>query len=225
MHAVTGILAALLRVRATGEGTHIEVSLFDTAIGLLAYQIQTYWTTRKLPEKNGSRHLSMCPYQAFEAKDGPFLLAITNDAQWQRFCRVAGWPELGADERYRTNAQRVENYAEVAGIVGGILKQRTGAEWLAVLSQAKVPASPIQTIAEVLEHPHTRARDIVGEFAGNGPNRKSIAIPMVLDGHRRSLGRSPPEHGADTGSILRALGYGFEEIETLFERGIVEGKP
>jgi crotonobetainyl-CoA:carnitine CoA-transferase CaiB-like acyl-CoA transferase len=167
----------------------------------------------------------MCPYQAFEAKDGPFLLAITNDAQWQRFCRVAGWPELGADERYRTNAQRVENYAEVAGIVGGILKQRTGAEWLAVLSQAKVPASPIQTIAEVLEHPHTRARDIVGEFAGNGPNRKSIAIPMVLDGRQRSVGQPPPEHGADTGSILRALGYGFEEIETLFERGIVEGKP
>jgi crotonobetainyl-CoA:carnitine CoA-transferase CaiB-like acyl-CoA transferase len=225
MHAITAILAALLRVRATGEGTRIEVSLFDTAIGLLAYQIHTYWTTRKIPEKNGSRHLSMCPYQAFEARDGPFLLAITNDAQWQRFCRVAGRPELAADERYKSNAQRVGHYAEVSAKVGGILKERTGTEWLALLAEAKVPASPIQSIAEVLDHPHTRSRDIVGEFASEAPGRQSIAIPIVLDGQPRSLGRRSPAHGADTGSILRALGYAPAEIEQLFERGIVEGQP
>jgi crotonobetainyl-CoA:carnitine CoA-transferase CaiB-like acyl-CoA transferase len=224
MHAITAILSALLRVRATGKGMHIEVSLFDTAVGLLGYQIQTYWVTGKVPEKNGSRHLSMCPYQAFHAKDGSFLLAITNDGQWQRFCRAAGRPELAEDERYRTNALRVANYAEVVAKVGGLLASRTCDEWLRLLGAAKVPASPIQSIAELLEHPHTRARDIVGEFDSPGPNHQAIAVPVVLDSQPRSLGRRPPAHGADTESVLRGLGYSEEQINALFERGVVEGK-
>ena len=224
MHAVAGILAALLRVRTTGEGSHIEVSLFDTAVGLLGYQAQTFWATGKVPEKNGSRHLSMCPYQAFQAKDGPFLLAISNDAQWQRFCRAAGRPDLADDERYRTNAQRVARHAEVSAEVGDLLATRTGEEWLHLLGPAKVPASPIQSIAELLEHPHLRARDIVAEFDVAGPNARSIGLPMILDGQPRSLGRRPPAHGADTVDILRSLGYRQEEIDALFERRIVEGR-
>jgi len=224
MHAIAAILAALLRVRTTGKGTHIEVSLFDTAVGLLGYQIQTYWVTGKVPEKNGSRHLSMCPYQAFHAKDGPFLLAITNDSQWQRFCRAAGHSELAENDRYRTNALRVANYAEVVASVGEILAGRTCDEWLRILGAARVPASPIQSIAELLEHPHTRARDIVGEFDGSGPSRQAIAVPVVLDSQPRSLGRRPPRHGENTESVLRGLGYSQEHINALFERGIVEGK-
>jgi crotonobetainyl-CoA:carnitine CoA-transferase CaiB-like acyl-CoA transferase len=223
MHAVAGILSALLRVRATGQGARLEVSLFDTAVGLLAYQIQTCWATGKVPEKNGSRHLSMCPYQAFEAKDGPFLLAISNDAQWQRFCRAAGRPELGENEGFRTNALRVANYTEVVSVVSGILATRTGEEWLRLLGPAKVPASPIQTIAELLEHPHLRARDIVGEFDSPGPNRKSVAVPIVFDGQARNLGRRPPSHGQDTVELLRQLGLSQERIDALFEQGVVEG--
>jgi crotonobetainyl-CoA:carnitine CoA-transferase CaiB-like acyl-CoA transferase len=224
MHAITGILSALLRVRATGEGTRIEVSLFDTAVGLLGYQIQTFWVTGKVPEKNGSRHLSMCPYQAFQAKDGAFLLAITNDAQWQRFCRAAGHADLAQDERYRTNALRVANYGEVVARVGEILASRTCDEWLHLLGAAKVPASPIQSIAELLSHPHTRARDIVGEFDSAGPNGQAIALPIVLDGASRTLGGRPPAHGENTESILRSLGYSQEQIDAFFERGVVEGK-
>jgi len=224
MHAITGILAALLRVRATGKGTRIEVSLFDTAVGLLGYQIQTYWVTGKVPEKNGSRHLSMCPYQAFRAKDGSFLLAITNDSQWQRFCRAAGDAELAEDERYRTNALRVANHAEVVARVSALLANRTCDEWLRILGTAKVPASPIQSIAELLVHPHTRARDIVGEFETPGPNPQAIAMPVVLDGQPRNLGRRPPAHGENTESILRGLGYSPERINALFERGVVEGQ-
>jgi crotonobetainyl-CoA:carnitine CoA-transferase CaiB-like acyl-CoA transferase len=200
------------------------VSLFDTAVGLLGYQIQTYWVTGKVPEKNGSRHLSMCPYQAFQAKDGSFLLAITNDGQWQRFCRAAGHPQLAEDERYRSNALRVANYSEVIARVGEILMSRTCDEWLRALGAAKVPASPIQSIAELLEHPHTRARDIVGEFDSPGPGHQAIAVPVVLDGQPRSLGRRPPAHGENTESILQGLGYSQEQINALFERGVVEGK-
>ena len=224
MHAITAILAALLRVRSTGKGTRIEVSLFDTAVGLLGYQIQTYWVTGKVPEKNGSRHLSMCPYQAFQAKDGSFLLAITNDGQWQRFCRAAGHSELAENERYRTNALRVLHYTEVIARVGEILASRTCEEWLRILGAAKVPASPIQSIAELLVHPHMRARDIVGEFDSPGPNPQAIAMPVVLDGEPRSLGRRPPAHGENTVAVLHGLGYSPEQINALFERGVVEGK-
>lgn len=225
MHAVAAILAGLLRARATGQGTNIEVSLFDTALGLLAYQIQTYWVTGKVPEKNGSRHLSMCPYQAFEARDGPFLLAISNDAQWQRFCRAAGEDALAQDERYRTNAMRVARRDEVVPLVDAILKTRAGEEWLEILGRAKVPSSPIQSIAELLDHAHTQARDIVGAFDATGPNRQSIAVPAILDGKPRSVGARPPAHGADTADILRDLGYQPDRIRALFEAGIVGGKP
>ncbi len=115
----------------------------------------------------------MCPYQAFQAKDGSFLLAITNDGQWHRFCRAAGHSELAENERYRTNALRVLHYTEVIARVGEILASRTCEEWLRILGAAKVPASPIQSIAELLVHPHTLARDIVGEFDSPGAEPSS----------------------------------------------------
>src|SRR5690606_20317857 len=135
-------------------------------------------------------------------------------AQWQRFCEVAGRSDLVDHARYRTNALRVANRPEVVAIVEEILAQRTCEEWFRILGAARVPASPIQSIVELLEHPHTRARDIVGAFDVPGPNGHSIAVPIVLDGQPRRLGRRPPAYGADTGRILRSLGYSEGQIDS-----------
>lgn len=222
MHALSGILAALLRAERAGVGAFLEVSLFDSALGLLAYQLQSFWETGRLPAKNGSRHLSMCPYQAFEASDGPFLLAIANEGQWQRFCQAAGAPELAEDPRFVTNAERVANYPETVTAVQAILSTRTGEEWLRALAAVRVPCSPIKTLAEVLAHPHTLARDIVQAYGHPRLGRvNGVMQPVVVDEAPRRVRRPPPGHGEHSREILREAGYPDREIDALVGSGAV----
>jgi crotonobetainyl-CoA:carnitine CoA-transferase CaiB-like acyl-CoA transferase len=222
MHAMSAILAGLFRAQRTGKGVFIEVSLFDTALGLLAYQLQTYWETGKQPVKNGSRHLSMCPYQVFETQDGPFLLAISNDEQWRRFCGAAGRPELADDERFRRNADRVARYAETAGMVQTMLGAHSRSFWLDTLMAVKVPCSPLNMLADVLADPHTRARDTIVRYAHDRLGAvNAVGVPMRFDRKARNGGTPPPLHGADTIPILRELGFEEAQIRALVEEEIV----
>jgi crotonobetainyl-CoA:carnitine CoA-transferase CaiB-like acyl-CoA transferase len=222
MHALAAILAALLRAARTGKGAFLEVSLFDSALGLLAYQLQTFWETGKLPAKNGSGHNSMCPYQAFQASDGPFLLGIGNEGQWQRFCKAVGVPALADDPRFRTNAERVANYALTVDTVQGILAGRTGDEWLEILAAVRVPCSPIKTLAELLDHPHTKARDTVASY--RHPRLGSLHAvmqPVVIDEAPRQVRRPPPGHGEHSREILREAGYAETAIDALVDDGTI----
>ena len=117
MHALSGILAALLHRDQTGEGTYLEVSLFETAVGFLGYNLQSFWERGVQPEKCGSGHESLCPYQAFEASDAPMMIGIANDNLWRRFCRAVGREELIDDPRFRTNPDRVANFDVTVGLV------------------------------------------------------------------------------------------------------------
>jgi crotonobetainyl-CoA:carnitine CoA-transferase CaiB-like acyl-CoA transferase len=123
LHAVIGILGALLNRATTGTGVKIEASLFDSAVGFLGYFLQSYWRTGVDPVPPGSGHESLCPYQAFQTSDGQLILGIANDALWQRFCVLAEKPDLADDPRFRTGADRVANrdatVAAVAEIVRG----------------------------------------------------------------------------------------------------------
>jgi crotonobetainyl-CoA:carnitine CoA-transferase CaiB-like acyl-CoA transferase len=89
-HAVVGVLAALMERQQTGVGGTVQTSLFDTAIALQRYNLQNFWTTGRQVPKSGSGHESLCPYQAFEAADGPVLIGVANDNLWRKFCRIAG---------------------------------------------------------------------------------------------------------------------------------------
>lgn len=222
LHAVIGILAALRTRDATGVGERIDVSLFDTAMGLMSYQIESYWASGKLPQKNGSSHPSMCPYQALEAADGPMLLAVSNDSQWQRFCDAAGAPELKTDPRFATNAERVANRPETLAVVEALLKQRTGEEWMLLLGEHRVPCSPIMTLDAVLAHPQTTERDVIGHYLSpNGESRQAITVPLKFDRKDRSVGRRPPALGEDTVELLAESGLSSDEISGLLDRGVV----
>lgn len=222
LHAVIGILAALRRRDAEGVGARVDVSLFDTAMGLLSYQIESFWASGKLPEKNGSSHPSMCPYQALEASDGPILLAISNDSQWQRFCDAAGAPELKDDKRFATNAQRVANRPETLAAVETLLRQRTGEEWMLLLGTHRVPCSPIMKLDAALAHPQTTSRDVVRHYrATDGKFRKALTLPVKFDGQERTVGRRPPLLGENTLAILSDCGISAQEARDLLQRGIV----
>ena len=110
--ALSGILAALLERSQTGQGQYLDVSLLDTSLGLMSYMAQNYWRTGKVPRRMGTGHPAMCPYQAFRAADGDLMLGVGNDAQWQRFCAVAGLqayvdaPEFATKRRLRAQLRR-----------------------------------------------------------------------------------------------------------------------
>src|ERR1700675_1975325 len=133
VHAFSGILAGLLAREKSGKGASIQVSLFDTALGLLGYNLQTFWERGVQPAKCGSSHESLCPYQAFEAADGPIMIGVANENLWRKFCAVAGLKSIVDDPKFRTNANRVTHRAETLDHVQSGIATRTVGHWNAHL--------------------------------------------------------------------------------------------
>jgi crotonobetainyl-CoA:carnitine CoA-transferase CaiB-like acyl-CoA transferase len=224
LHAFSGILAALLRRGSTGEGTQLEVSLFETAVGFLGYNLQSFWERGVQPEKCGSGHESLCPYQAFDASDAPLIIGIANDNLWRRFCGAVGREELIEDPRFRTNPDRVAHFAETVATVQAIVKTRPRDQWTALLTEIGVPCAPINSLREMLDDPHTRARGIVLDY--NHPTlgpMKSIAHPIVFNGAERAVDTAPPLHGEHTRRILAAAGYSDAAIDQMVANAVVIG--
>lgn len=224
LNAVIGILAGLLRHGRTGEGTSFEVSLFETAAGLLGYHLQKYWETGVLPARVGSGHESLCPYQAFATADLPLLLGVANDTTWRRFCAAAGLTELVDDPRFATNMDRVEHFEETVVLVQAALEREPRAAWLERLTPAGVPCSPLNTIEELSSGDHAAARGIIlgYEHPVLGAQR-AVGLPIQFDGAPRTIGGPPPSLGEHTAAVLAELGYDRREIEALRAAGVVAG--
>jgi len=215
-HALTGILAALLERGKTGTGTTVKVSLFETALGLLRYNLQSFWERGTQPPKCGSSHESLCPYQAFEAADGPLMLGVANDSQWRKLCAVAGLQSVADDPKFRTNSDRVLNRTETLAVVQAALAKHPVAYWNDELTEVGVPCAPINTLAQMLQHPHTQACDaIVDYFHPHGGPIQSVGQPFTLGGERRGAGSPPPVHGEHTETILHEIGFSRADIDKL----------
>ena len=211
LHAVIGIMGALMQRDRTGQGSKIETSLFDSAVGFLGYFLQNYWVRGSEPERPGSGHESLCPYQAFETADGPIILGIANDAFWQAFCELAQESALAADARFATNGERVANRAVLIPIVAGILARRGRTEWLANLAARNIPSSPVHTLGELSDHSHTEASGMILRDGGF----KTVASPLRVDGERLRLRQRPPALGEHSRTVLAELGYAADRIEAL----------
>lgn len=222
VHAFSGILALLYAREKTGKGGTIQVSLFETALGLLGYNFQTYWERGVQPPKCGSGHESLCPYQAFEAADGPIMIGIANDNLWRKFCTVAGLDTIVDDPRFRTNADRAAHRKETIGHVQPAIAQHPVAYWNDALAGAGVPCAPINSIAQLLEHPHTTASGIIVEYEHQAAGRlKGVGHPVLIDGAERQAGLPPPMHGQHTDEVLIEMGLSSETIGELRQARIV----
>ena len=227
LHALSGIMAALLERGRTGLGTRIEVSLFETAMAFLAYNFQSYWERGAMPEKCGSGHESLVPYQAFVAADKPILIGVANDNLWRRFCAAVDRPELIDDPRFRTAPDRAAHRAECVALVQAIVQTRRCDDWLDLLRGLGVPCAPINSLEEVLAHPQTEARGIVLDYAhpAFGP-MKGIAYPVQFDGATRQPGTPPPLLGQHSCDVLQELGYPEPAIAALVQAGtVLDGRP
>ena len=220
-HAVIGIMAALMQRERTGAGMKIETSLFDSAVGFLGYFLQSYWQRGVEPERPGSGHESLCPYQAFDTADKPIILGVANDSLWQGFCNLAKEPALAEDPRFATGADRVANRATIVPLVAAILKRRPRAEWLAQLGEHGIPSSPVNSLGELSSHPHTEASGMIlhdGEF-------RAVATPLRAAGRRLGLKRRPPRIGEHSREILAEAGFDAAATERLISDGAVTALP
>ena len=222
VHAVGGIVACLFAREISGKGAAIQVSLFDTALGLLGYNLQTFWQRGTQPAKCGSSHESLCPYQAFEAADGPIMIGVANDNLWRKFCTVAGLQAIVDDPKFRTNADRVKHRPETLHLVQSSIAANTVAHWNAVLNEVGIPCSPINTLAQLLDHPHTKADKLIMRYDHPAAGRLNcVGYPVTFLGEDRTTGLSPPTLGQHTDEVLKEMGLSPASIAELRREDII----
>jgi formyl-CoA transferase len=222
VHAFSGILASLLAREKSGKGAAIQVSLLDTALGLLGYNLQTFWQRGTQPTKCGSSHESLCPYQAFEASDGPIMIGVANDNLWRKFCGVTALNAIVDDPKFRTNADRVKHRAETLHLAEAAIATNTVAHWNAVLNEVGIPCSPINTLPQLLDHPHTKANKLIMQYDHPTAGRLNcVGHPVTFLPEERDPGLPPPLLGQHTDDVLKDMGLSAASIAELRREKIV----
>jgi crotonobetainyl-CoA:carnitine CoA-transferase CaiB-like acyl-CoA transferase len=217
LHAVIGILAALYHRERTGKGQHIDISLLDSQVAVLANQALNYLVGGKAPKRLGNAHPNIVPYQTFETKDGFIIMAVGTDRQFTEYCRIIGVPELAADERFTKNKGRVENRAALIPLLAPPMKSRTTAEWVEAFEAAAVPCGPINTIDQVFENPQVLSRGLqIGLTREDGVQIPGVANPIVFSETPNDYEKPAPRLGDGTEEVLSALlGLSKKEIDRL----------
>ncbi len=223
MYASTACLAALAHRERCGEGQYIDLALLDTQVAWLANQGQNYLTTGEAPRRLGNGHPNIVPYQVFAVADGYVNLAVGNDAQFARFCELAGHPEWAADERFASNAARVARRETLLPLIAAAMAAKPRDFWLDGCVARGIPCGPINDLEQVFADPQVRARGMrieqdhptAGRIAG-------IANPIRYSDTPLSYQRPPPLLGEHSDALLEELlGLDAPARAALRERGVI----
>lgn len=223
MTAATGILSALMYRDKVGHGQHVDISLFDTQISLLANQGMNYLMTGNSPSRLGNEHPNIVPYSTVTASDGYLIIAVGNDGQFKDLCRTINRDDLLTDEKYLTNALRVSNRVELYEILNKEFKRETRLFWIERLTHNKVPNAPVNSIAEAFEDIQAVSRNarISMEHPLN-MNLSLTANPLRLSESEVSYRLPPPLLGEHTHDILKNLiGLSESEVNELEKRNVI----
>ena len=206
LYSVIAIQAALRHAERTGEGQFIDMALFDTQISVLGNQNLNYLVSGVAPVQMGNAHMNIAPYEVLPVKDGHIILAAGNDGLFQRFCKVVGREDLSADPDFATNPARVANRVRLRQPLEAILAEWEREPLLAKLEAASVPASPINTIAQMFSDPQTIARGMRMDLDDrHGNSLPSVRAPMLMSATPLAYERPSPRLGEHTSEILAEL--------------------
>jgi len=223
MYAVIGVLAALRVREQTGRGQLIDLSLLESHAAYLAVVAGDVFATGQPPQPIGNAHPGIAPYQVFHTADKEVIIAVGSDKQWATFCDVIG---LGAavrdDPRFASNSARLQNRAALVALIEGRLTQLGSAELLDQLRAADIPCGPINTVPDLLNDPHYRARgNIIEQKQAKAGPVCSLANPVRLTATPPGYRLPPPALGEHTAEVLGELGYASGEIAALKNEGVV----
>ncbi|MBD8650753.1 CoA transferase [Rhizobium sp. CFBP 13726] len=206
IYSVTAIQSALIHVMKTGEGQHIDMALLDVMSAVLANQNMNYLISGISPVRLGNAHPNISPYEVINVQDGYIILAVGNDGQFRRFCRILGIEHVADDGRFSTNKARVAHRIEVRGLLIAETIKWTKADLLSACGDNAVPVGPINSIGEMFEDPQVKARGLrVDLEAADGTVIPGVRSPIVLSETPLAYHRPSPNVGEHTAEILAEL--------------------
>lgn len=191
LYAAIAIEAALLQRERTGRGHHIDISLFDSMLGVLANQAMNYFATGKNPKRRGNQHANLTPYETITASDGHLIIAVGNDRQFQALTKVLNLETQLSDERFDTNTLRLSHQKELMEIINAATKKITRVDLIARFTAANVPAGPINSVAEAMDDPQAIHRDMAISPEG----QSGLRTPIILSGRAMQSETSAPVLG------------------------------
>ena len=223
MDAAFAAVAALNDRERTGRGHLVDVSLVESMTRFLACRIVPYQGSGEMPRRSGGTDSVIAIYQAFETADAPITLGLGNDRIWQRFWEAVGEPERAGDERHRSNADRRAHRTEIVEAIAEVLATRPRADWLERFGEARVPAGPINSVAEVAEDEALVERGLFFAMEDAiGSTIPQVGTGIQLDGEANGVRYAPPRLGAHTREVLgEVAGYDGAALEALAQAGAI----
>jgi crotonobetainyl-CoA:carnitine CoA-transferase CaiB-like acyl-CoA transferase len=228
LYAANAIQAALIHQLRTGEGQYIDLALLDVQVATLANQAMNFLASGENPQRLGNAHPNIVPYQAFKTADGFIILAIGNDTQFSRFCALAKCAELGSDERYEKNADRVKNRSVLIPLIIDLMQTKATDWWLEQLNQKGIPCGPINNLDQVFSDPQVVHRGMkleLGHSSADHPTTDgfaSVKNPINLSITPPQYDRPSPLLGQHTNEVLsQVLQIDSAAIEALHVEKII----
>jgi crotonobetainyl-CoA:carnitine CoA-transferase CaiB-like acyl-CoA transferase len=204
MWAAMGVLAALVRRAQSGAGGIVDASLFETGLAWLKGHYASFRASGAVPERHRTGSNRVVPFQAFETKTGPLIVAAGNDRLFVKLTGVLGHPEWVKDPRFATNAARVEHKAILCALIDEIFATRAKGEWIDLLEAEGVPCAVINSLPEAAAHPQVAALDMIQPVPGD--DFSLVALPLSFDGTRPKIHRAPPAVGEHDRDLAQSRG-------------------
>jgi formyl-CoA transferase len=217
-----GILVALLEREVTGQGTWVHTSLLEAMLSMLDFQASRWLVRGEVPPQAGNNHPTGIPTGVFETKDGHINIAAAGDEIYERLCRAIARPDLRTDPRFATARARSVNRDLLMEALMPVTRQKTSADWIAILNDAGVPCGPIYRVDESFADPQVQHLRMAQPVHSPALGDLTILGHPVSHGHTRlPIRAAAPELGQDNEDILTGLGYTKEQLADLAQRGII----
>lgn len=218
-----GVLSALHHRNQTGKGQFVDVAMLDSLVAVLENAVVRYFATGEAPKPLGARHPAITPFEAFASADGYVIIALGNDTLWAKFCVHVNREGLILDKRFRTNADRTENHAELFPILSEIMSQRTTDAWIDALGKIGVPCGPINAMDKVVSHPQVQAREMITRIAHQITGEVEVpGVPIKLSETPGNVDAPAPSLGEHTTEILtNVLKMSPDEVAKLKQDSVI----